>query len=98
MTSNNLKTFLLCWGTAMILLVGPFLDRYLHPDSFFLFPNTNDDALIHPAFIHKVAEGYTNGDPFIWEHRHDPASITSFFNFWFRVYAVVYNMGGSTAL
>jgi hypothetical protein len=81
---NNMekRAIVLCWGIALILLVGPVLDATWDATRAFLFPNTLNDALIHPAFMRKAADGFHSGDPFLWEHRTDPTSVTSFFHFW----------------
>ncbi len=88
----------LCWGTALFLVVSVALDFFLHPGAPFLFPNTFSDSLLYTFFIQRASDGFLSGDPFLWEHRHDPSSLISIFHFWPSVYGQIFRMGGYAAL
>ena len=92
------KWGLLCWLTACLLALAPLADRALHSGSYFLLPNTFSDSLLYRVIIQKAAQPGPVGDPFLWEHRHDPQSLLNLVRFWPSVYARVYERGGDVAL
>lgn len=88
----------LCFATAFILGLHFPIDSILHPGSVFFLPDTFNDSLIYTALIQKCSDGLGRGDPFLWEHRNDPASLFSFLHFWPVVFGYVYSMTGHTGL
>ncbi len=86
--------FLLCWGAALALGVGWLIPLFLHPDPSLFLPDKHEDSLLYTLFIQKASLGFYRGDPFLWEHRHDPESVFSFFHFWPCIYSIAYKMGG----
>lgn len=85
---------LLCLSLAMMLFVGWLIPLSLNSDRSLILPEKNADTLLYHVFIQKAAAGFLHGDPFLWEHREDPASLLSFFHFWPMLYGKLYTLGG----
>ena len=87
----------LCWLAALLYPIGILVDLWLHPDSKFLWPISDNDAMLYVTFIHRMAQGFHNGDAFLWEHRIDPSAILANFHFWPLIFGTIYKYGGDFA-
>ncbi len=55
---------------------GPLIDHFLHPDSQCLYPFLSwVDGGGYNNLLLRASQGPLQGDPTLWEHRIDPASI-----------------------
>ncbi len=79
--------FFLCLLTASLLWIGPSIASWrdgwrMKVSPLYLMP----DSSIYLGIIERAAQTKLDGDPFLWEHRHDPGSLLSFYNFWPKIY------------
>ncbi len=89
---------LLCWGSAFLFGCGWVATYFFHPDPTLLLPDKIADTLLYTAIFQKSASGFNTGDPFLWEHRYDPASVISFYHFWPAIFGFIYQIGSHPLL
>ncbi len=70
------RELLLSILTGFVCAWGPLLDHWLHSDSQCLYPFVSwVDGGGYNHLIQRASQGPLVGDPSLWEHRNDPASI-----------------------
>jgi len=77
--------------------MGLAVDKWLYPESTFLWPISDTDAMLYFVFVQKIAHGFSNGDALLWEHRSDPSAILANFHFWPLILGTIYKYGGDFA-
>ncbi len=89
---------LLCGIAVALLGVGWLIPLIAVRNLSLLLPVRTPDVLLYVLFIQRAAHGFLSGDPFLWEHHQDAASLFSFYHFWPWAYGKLYSLGGHPGL
>lgn len=89
---------MLCCAAPSLLVLGWLIPWVAVRDASLILPVRAPDVLLYTTFIQRAAQGFLSGDPFLWEHHQDAASLFSFYHFWPWVYGKLFNLGGHPAL
>jgi hypothetical protein len=93
-----LRDFLYCLAVAGLMWVGPVTDWVFRPDNPQCYPYARlPDVEVYIPLIERASEGSVKGDPFLWEHRDDPASVFSVLNAWPRLFGALRKTIGPAA-
>lgn len=100
-TSHNdwKQDLLICLATTTLLWIGPLTDLLQHPESPLWFPfATMPDFSVYVSMFRRAALDGLTGDPFTWEHRMDPGSVFSVYNYWPSFFGFLIRIGGDVMI